>query len=145
MVDIKTLRRILRFRLQWPNLKVLGGNSRVKHNTSQHKKARDASRNDAFYSCRKAIGRERFGTDNLHVTMTFQEPTAHRRDMDGLIRATKYAQDGIALALQVDDYYFSNTYIRGHDRIEPGWIDVEIVRQDALAPQKLIEVVGYVE
>lgn len=42
----------------------------------------------------------------LALIMTFYPPTAHKRDDDGLIAATKAYRDGIADALGIDDNLF---------------------------------------
>lgn len=42
----------------------------------------------------------------IGLILTFYPPTAHKRDDDGLIAATKAYRDGIADALGVDDNFF---------------------------------------
>ena len=128
--------------LSFPNLKVLGPNSRVDRRSKQHKDARRNMKNEAFYETKRAMGREKFENAYLHLTMVFHEPDHRRRDMDNMQGAMKYAQDGIALALGVDDYEFSNTYVRGWDRSAPGFVTVEIRQQDDAT--QLVPVVGTV-
>jgi crossover junction endodeoxyribonuclease RusA len=50
----------------------------------------------------------------LSVTYTFRPPTARRFDLEGAYSALKASQDGIADALQIDDYAFAPvTLLRG--------------------------------
>lgn len=61
----------------------------------------------------------------IKVTITFNPPDSRRRDKDNLIASMKGAQDGVALALGVDDYRFDQTYIIG-DVIKGGQVVFEV-------------------
>lgn len=42
----------------------------------------------------------------FHVGLTFNQPTKHRRDMDGMLGSFKAGLDGLADAMGVDDHKF---------------------------------------
>jgi crossover junction endodeoxyribonuclease RusA len=44
--------------------------------------------------------------DRIKVTVEFYQPDRHRRDQDNMVASIKYALDGVAAAIGVDDNVF---------------------------------------
>lgn len=52
----------------------------------------------------------------VHVTLTFHEPTEHRRDLDNMQAAAKPLLDAIATGIGIDDFHFTVSSERGKRR-----------------------------
>lgn len=85
--------------LPWPN-RNLSPNARVHWSTLA--KAKSRAIKDAF-NCVKEARVGKIVADRLLVRYTFLPPDRRPRDADNLISSCKAFQDGIALAIGVDD------------------------------------------
>jgi crossover junction endodeoxyribonuclease RusA len=65
------------------------------------------------------------GDDKIYGTVTFHQPDRRKRDDDGMIGAFKHARDGLADALQVDDYRFRFTYHFADEPVKGGRVEVQ--------------------
>jgi crossover junction endodeoxyribonuclease RusA len=85
--------------LPWPD-KRLSPNARVHWSTlaGAKKKAKEVA-----YYCALGSGVRKIPPASLKVRYTFCPPDNRRRDVDNLIASMKAANDGIALAIGVDD------------------------------------------
>jgi crossover junction endodeoxyribonuclease RusA len=63
--------------------------------------------------------------DSLNVTLTFYPPDNRRRDLDGMLSASKALIDGVADSLEVDDSKWAITLRRG-DVVKGGNVRFEI-------------------
>jgi hypothetical protein len=63
--------------------------------------------------------------DSLNVTLTFFPPDNRRRDLDGMLSASKALIDGVADSLEVDDSKWAITLRRG-DVVKGGNVRFEI-------------------
>lgn len=54
-----------------------------------------------------------WGQDPLPVEITFHPPDKRKRDRDNMIAAFKHGQDGVSLAMGIDDALFVPTYSVG--------------------------------
>lgn len=93
---------IAQFFLPWPD-KRLSPNA-TGHWSSLHKAKRKA-KNDAYWSVKEA-GIGVIEADHITVRYSFFPPSHRAYDMDNLIASMKSAQDGIALAIGIDDSKF---------------------------------------
>jgi crossover junction endodeoxyribonuclease RusA len=75
-------------------------------------KATKSARTAAFYLVR-SVCKATVGWAGAKLDITFQPPSKHRRDLDGLIASLKAAQDGISDAIGVNDHNFIPTYRMG--------------------------------
>lgn len=93
----------------WP-AEALSPNARVHWSVRARaaKKARSAA-----WALAKAAKLPKPPEGPIRVTLTFQEPDARRRDLDGLLTRMKPWLDGIADALGVDDHRFEPVLRRG--------------------------------
>lgn len=62
----------------------------------------------------------------VHVKLTFHPPDNRRRDLDGMLSASKQALDAVSHAIGVDDYEFSLTLVRGESRPKDGLVVMEV-------------------
>jgi crossover junction endodeoxyribonuclease RusA len=92
--------------LPWPP-KALSANSRKQHRYST------AERKQYKQDCWALTKAENIDRSLSHLDITFHPPDARRRDLDNMLSGVKYAIDGVAAALGVDDYTFSMTIRRG--------------------------------
>lgn len=88
--------------------------------------AKKAYKSSCFYATRGAIGRGLpFPDGPIPVTITFCPPDKRKRDRDNMIGSFKHGQDGLAMALGVDDARFVPTYLVG-EVIKGGSVVVQI-------------------
>lgn len=88
----------------FPNRK----NGRSHHGTAE---AKAKQRDDAFYLTKQAARTYQVPTGHIPLSIVFVEPTAHHRDLDNMLAASKAAIDGMAKALGVDDKVFQPVLI----------------------------------
>jgi crossover junction endodeoxyribonuclease RusA len=95
--------------LSWPP-KELNPNSSAKLRAKL--RAKKAHREEAYYATKAALGAGyRAPVDQeLAIIVTFYPPDNRRRDEDNCIGSLKRAQDGIAQAIGLDDYYLRPRY-----------------------------------
>ncbi len=74
-------------------------------------------------------GREiRFPTVLVPLHVTFHEPNARARDLDGLLSALKPSLDGIADALEIDDRHFEPITLQRGMKCKGGKVVIVIGR-----------------
>lgn len=95
--------------LPWPD-SALSPNSRPHHFTLA--RAKKKAKHDAFMLAKEALGRATLEKP-LKAVVTFCPPDERKRDLDNMIASFKAAQDGIALAIGVDDSEWDVSYQRG--------------------------------
>lgn len=83
-------------------------------------KAKAKARDDAFYVTKRAAGAWRPADGPIPLSIVFCPPDKRKRDWDGMAGAIKYAIDGVALALGVDDARFRPVTIDVGDVGKPG-------------------------
>jgi len=105
--------------LPWPP-RDLHPNARV-HWTRKHKATKAAREVAQWMSC--SLGP--IEADRLNVTLTFFPPDNRRRDIDGMLAASKALIDGVADSLEVDDSRWSIALRRG-DPVKGGTVRFEI-------------------
>ena len=113
------------FDLPWPG-KALSPNSRP-HWSAKHKAAQ-ASKNAAWGIVRLAV-KKRLPWPRVVIEWVFHPKTAHAVDLDNLIGSAKYLQDGIALAIGIDDSLFDPTYRIG-EPVKGGLVRVSISKPE---------------
>ena len=98
--------------LSWPP-KELNPNSTAKLRDKM--RAKKAHREEAYWAVKAALGASfRMPADQeVALIVAFYPPDCRRRDRDNMISSMKRAQDGIAQAIGVDDYYLRPSYIFG--------------------------------
>lgn len=103
--------------LPWPP-KSLSPNSRKdrRHSTADRK---------AYKKACWALAKEA-KLKGTHLTLTFHPPCGRRRDLDNMLSHCKYAIDGIALAMGVDDSEFSYTIHKGEPDRPQGRVEVVV-------------------
>lgn len=116
------------FSLPWPN-KALSPNSRIDRRSST--KIRQAARDLGFYAAKEALQKNGFpsylhGVAGIVVIYSFHAPNMHRYDLDNALSRLKAANDGIALALGVDDSDWNAVTLRRGQPVVGGRVDVEI-------------------
>lgn len=92
--------------LPWPE-KSLSPNARVHWTTLA--RAKKSAKNVAFHLV-KASRIGKIEADSIKVKYTFFPPDRQARDADNLISSMKAAQDGIALAIGIDDSKWQTSY-----------------------------------
>jgi hypothetical protein len=98
--------------------------------------AKTKLRDDSFYLTRQAMGGWTAPEGDIPLSLVFVTPTRHKRDWDGLVGAFKAAQDGMALAVGIDDSRFRPVLVDWVDGAKPGSviaaIGVQIVSHKAI-------------
>ena len=115
--------------LSWPPAE-LSPNAR----TSRHASAAVAKayKLEAYYAALQALGPnnwkfgERHRLTRVKIRYTFAPPDARVRDDDNHISRMKWARDGIAKALGVDDRIFSTQPVEWARPVRGGSVTVEI-------------------
>ncbi len=108
--------------LPWPS-RALHPNAR--EHWTQIAKAKKRARELAYWTA-KAYGVKLIETCPLQVSLTYYPPDKRRRDLDGMLSASKAFLDGLSDALGVDDHHFRISAQKS-DRICPdGMVVVEI-------------------
>ena len=95
-------------RLPWQSSSLAPNRRNGKHWTATHA-AKAAARDHAFMiGCLAAKAAEGFKAPDgdIPLSILFLTPDKRRRDLDGLLSSMKPALDGIAQALNLDDYRF---------------------------------------
>ena len=64
------------------------------------------------------------GGERIKGTVRFIQPDRRRRDDSGMIGAFKHYEDGVADALQVDDYRFRFNYEFADEPEKPGRVEI---------------------
>jgi len=107
--------------LPWPP-RELHPNTRPHH--MQRARAAKAYRTVAFWAAEMA-GVSAPTDGEVMLSVTFNPPDNRKRDLDGMFSASKSGFDGIADALQVNDYRFAFT-IRRAEPLKGGKVVVSI-------------------
>jgi len=110
--------------LGWP-AKALSPNAREHFMTvSRFKKA---AKDTAFWATRAAIGLNKIdhNGERIAFVITAYPPDKRARDDDNLIASMKFARDGIAKALGIDDKYFDQRLQWG-EPVTNGKVVVEV-------------------
>lgn len=115
--------------LSWPD-KRLSPNARLHHmaKASLVRKARAEAWGATLEAAGRALGTIRSdlaGTEPIALSIRFTPPDNRRRDRDNMQHSAKHLLDGIAQALQVNDYRFRPSYDFAAPRA-PGSVVVEI-------------------
>lgn len=71
-------------------------------------------------------GRAFAGSDEIEIEITYHPPTRRKYDSDGILSALKPTLDGIADALEIDDYCFNPIRLTRGDVTRGGKVIVEI-------------------
>jgi crossover junction endodeoxyribonuclease RusA len=110
--------------LGWP-AKALSPNARV-HHMEKYRFAK-ASKDTAFWATKAVLGAAKFPHDGTRVSfvVTAYPPDRQARDDDNLIASLKWARDGIAKALGIDDKFFDQRLQWG-EPVKHGRVVVEI-------------------
>lgn len=108
--------------LPWPD-RVLHPNVRSHHMAKA--KVAKAVREQAFWTAFNAEASELPRVGEIMVSIDFYPPDNRRRDLDGMLSASKNQLDGIADALKIDDSRFALT-IRKHAATPHGKVVVTI-------------------
>lgn len=113
----------MRVQLPWPD-KALSPNARMHHMAKA--KIKKAARKAGYYATRETLEYARLlGNDALHLSVVFNPPDKHRRDLDNMLASCKSHFDGIADCLVVDDSKWEISMKRG-EPIKGGAVIVEI-------------------
>lgn len=106
----------------WPSSD-LSPNARIHY----HAKAKQIklARESAYYTARNASIAPMQHDGEIMVHITFNPPTRRRFDLDGLLSRCKAMLDGLADALEIDDYRFALTLRRG-EVVKGGQVVIEI-------------------
>ncbi|WP_375264123.1 hypothetical protein [Palleronia sp.] len=112
----------MRIELPWPDYTKLSPNAKRKLHWRRYQPAANAHKSAVFYAA-KSQGVLPLNVDRVSMTVIFHEPDARARDMDGCIGAWKHGQDGLAMALGVDDRNFTVTHRMG-DPVKGGKVVV---------------------
>ena len=91
--------------------------------------ARDTAKNTGYYAaCQAVFGLDQLERDIDHaVSIVWNPPIgAGNIDNDGLSRAMKPTMDGIAQALNVNDFHFNPIEVRRGAKVEGGRVTVII-------------------
>lgn len=113
--------------LPWPD-KRLSPNARI--HWAALAKVKKKAKTDAYYTALEAyIGQ--IDVDKVHVKYTFFPPDRRTRDRDNLISSCKALQDGIALAIGVDDGNWITTYEIAGPVEKNGMVKVDIEWEQA--------------
>ncbi|WP_422073928.1 hypothetical protein [Tranquillimonas rosea] len=115
-------------RLQWP-AKALWPNGGRGHRMAHHRATKSA-KNEAFYAA-KAAG-VKPGDHPPHLIVTHYPKTANTPDKDNCIAAFKARQDGLAMALSVNDRDLTSEHHIG-EPVKGGCVLVEVVATEAPA------------
>ena len=91
-------------RLPWQSSSLAPNRRNGKHWTATHA-AKAAAHHEGFW-CAKAAGAFTAPDGDIPLSILFLTPDKRRRDLDGLLSSMKPALDGIAQALNLDDYRF---------------------------------------
>lgn len=121
-------KRIVDIVLPWPDPR-LGINRRRSLHWAIVAKLIARAKSESFYLTRQEVGRIRAeewpnGEYQKRVLLqwTFCPPNLRRRDEDNLISMLKPYQDGIAMAVGVDDSHFHLLELRHGERVKGGRI-----------------------
>ena len=115
--------------LSWPN-PILSPNSRV-HWRPKHK-AFQAAKREAFYATMINKHHHIFsGPAKVH--WTFYPPDRRRRDESNMLASTKAFEDGISMAIGVDDSQFRVSHSVAEPVPPHGRVEVEITSAEAMA------------
>lgn len=110
---------MLNLTLPFPPAELFPNRKNGKHWTSTNS-AKVAAKNDAFYLTKQAAREWVEPEGNIPLSILFIMPTAHHRDADNMLAAFKAQQDGVALALGVDDSRFKPVLVDWVQGDQPG-------------------------
>lgn len=120
---------MITIRLPWPS-RDLHSNARVHWATKA--RATKKARHDAAWAAQEA-GLRNVGADALDVLIIFQPPDRRRRDLDGMLSASKALIDGVADVVGVDDSKWAIT-MRKDEPVPGGRVVFKVeLRKDAVA------------
>lgn len=112
----------MKVELPWPD-RVLHPNARTHHMAKA--KVAKAVRLQAFYTALSATPFHAPTDGDVLVTMDFYPPDNRRRDLDGMLSASKSQLDGISDAIKVNDNRFA-LLIRKHAPVPNGKVVVTV-------------------
>lgn len=112
-------------KLAFPSPLLFPNRKHADHWTKAHA-AKVKARDDAFYATKQAASGYKPPAGYIPLSVLFVTPTRVRRDWDGLAGAFKPQQDGIALALQIDDSRFKPVLIDWAEGEKPGAVIVTV-------------------
>ncbi len=110
------------FFLPWPDMR-LSPNARGHWSTLA--RAKKSAKNVAHYTALEA-GLGKIPADTVTARYTFYPPSRRRFDLDNLIGRMKAGQDGIALAIGVDDSKWTTTYKLAGPIEKAGMVKIEL-------------------
>ncbi|MEN3145715.1 endonuclease [Neorhizobium sp. IRAMC:178] len=110
------------FFLPWPDKK-LSPNARVHWRTLA--RAKKQTKEFSYYRAMEA-GLRKIAADTVAARYTFYPPSRRRFDLDNLIGRMKAGQDGIAMAIGVDDSKWTTTYKLAGPIEKAGMVKVEL-------------------
>lgn len=105
--------------LPWPPAK-LSPNARGNWRTKE--KARTAYKLEGYIAARGMRAPE----GDIHLSITFHPPDKRHRDLDNCLASVKYALDGIANALKINDTAFRPITIDWGEPVKNGKIVIKI-------------------
>ena len=94
------------FYLPWPDKKM---SPNARPHWAALARVKKAAKRDAYYLALEA-GLEKITAEKVRAKYTYFPPTRHTYDRDNLVGRTKAFQDGVAMALGVDDGKWETTY-----------------------------------
>lgn len=113
----------MKIKLPWPH-RNLSPNART--HWAALALAKKRARHTAFWLTQEAMAAP-MESQALHIAVTFNPPTAARRDLDNMLAACKAYFDGISDALGVDDSKWSLSITRG-EPVKGGQVVVEVAQ-----------------
>ena len=114
--------------LAWPDKRLAPNRSAGRHWTTT-RAMKDDARESAFFETRGVMMGlvDKFTAGpTIPLCLTFCPPDKRRRDLDGLLSASKHTLDGVAKALGVDDSQFDPVTLRRGDKTPGGMLVVEV-------------------
>ena len=112
--------------LDWPDASLSPNRKNGKHWTATSK-AKDHYKLCAHSMTIQACYTYAPPTVPFRLVITFVPPDNRRRDLDNLLASIKPGIDGIAQALEIDDYVFEQITIKRGGKQKPGWVTIEFV------------------
>lgn len=109
--------------IHWPAAELFPNKSGGRHWSSKQD-AKESARNEAYSA---ALGSDIGDTTIDHaVTIIVSPPDNRRRDVDGILSALKPSLDGLARALDIDDYHFNPINITRLPPVDGGRITIRV-------------------
>lgn len=112
-------------KLAFPSPLLFPNRKHADHWTKAHA-AKVKARDDAFYATKQVTSGYKPPAGYIPLSVLFVTPTRVRRDWDGMAGAFKASQDGIALALGIDDSRFKPVLVDWIEGDKPGAVIVAV-------------------